>query len=55
MLVKLIENEPCLFIRTGTAPRNKNETLIKKVRRFRLTAQKASLAKAVFSVVLQLY
>lgn len=34
---------------------DKNDTFIKKALHFRLTAQKASLVKAFFSVVLQLY
>lgn len=47
------KNEPCLFIRTGTALKE-FDTFIKKVHHFRLTAQKASLAEEFFSVVLQL-
>ena len=47
------KNEPCLFIRTGTALKE-FDTFIKKVHRFRLMAQKASLAEVFFSVGLQL-
>lgn len=40
-------NEPCLFIRTGTALKE-FDTFIKKVHHFRLTAQMASLAEGFF-------
>lgn len=46
-------NEPCLFIRTGTALKE-FDTFIKKVHHFRLKAQMAILAEGFFSVVLQL-
>ena len=46
-------NEPCLFIRTGTALKE-FDTFIKKVHHYRLTAQMASLAEGFFLVVLQL-
>ena len=47
------KNEPCLFIRTGTALKE-FDNFIKKVRHFRLTAQKAILAEEFSLVVLQL-
>ena len=47
------KNEPCLFIRTGTALKE-FDTFIKKVHHFRLTAQKAILAEEFSLVVLQL-
>ena len=47
------KNEPCLFIRTGTALKE-FDTFIKKVHHFRLTAQKAILAEEFSLGVLQL-